>query len=75
MALPIAEQILLDIAAPPVLTGFWWIFSRGWAGAVQGGKVSTRTKLRQNKGVWIVLVMLYLIMFGATVYFNLVGRP
>jgi hypothetical protein len=30
-----------------------------------------RTKGRQGKGVWIVLGALYLIMFGATAYFNL----
>jgi len=73
MALPIAQQIMLDVLAPPVLTGLWWLFSRGWAGAVQGGNVSEMTKARQGKGVWVVLGMLYLIMFGATAYFNLVA--
>jgi len=72
MALPISQQILLDTLAPPILTGLWWLFSRGWANVVQGGDVSEMTKSRQGKGVWIVLTALYLIMFGATAYFNLV---
>jgi hypothetical protein len=71
MALPIGQQILLDVVAPPILTALWWLFSRGWAYVIQGGTVSVRTKGRQGKGVWIVLGALYLIMFGATAYFNL----
>jgi hypothetical protein len=71
MALPIGQQIVLDIVAPPILTALWWLFSRGWANAVQGGDVSEMTRDRQGKGLWIVLAGLYLIMFGATAYFNL----
>jgi hypothetical protein len=71
MALPIAQQILLDIVAPPVLTGFWWLSSRGLARSLQGEEISEATKFRQSRGFWIALGMLYLIMFGGTTYFNL----
>jgi hypothetical protein len=74
MALPISQQILLDIFAPPVLTGFWWLSSRGWARTIQGEEISEATKSRQKKGFWIVLGMLYLIMFSATAYFNLIDK-
>jgi hypothetical protein len=74
MALPIAQQILLDIAAPPVLTGFWWLSSRGWAHSIQGEEISEATKSRQRRGFWIVLVTLYLIMSSATAYFNLFDK-
>jgi hypothetical protein len=42
--------------------------ARGWAGFVQLGKVSERTKKRQHWEFWIVLVDSYLIMFGVTLY-------
>jgi hypothetical protein len=74
MALPIAQQILLDIVAPPVLTGFWWLSSREWARSIQGEEISETTKSRQSRGFWIVLGMLYLIMFGGTTYFNLFDK-
>jgi hypothetical protein len=74
MALPITQQILLDIVAPPVLTVFWWLSSRGWARSIQGEEISEATKSRQKKGFWIVLGMLYLIMFSATAYFNLFDK-
>ena len=70
MALPMSQQILPDVISPPILAALWWSFSRGWANTVQGGEVSQRTKLRQKRGFWIVLIGLYLLMFGATVYFN-----
>ena len=72
-ALPIVQQIMLDIFAPPILAIMWWLFSRGWAGTIQGGEVSQMTKDRQAKGFWIVLITLYVIMFGATTYFNLIA--
>jgi hypothetical protein len=71
-ALPIYQQIILDISAPPVLAAIWWFQSRGSANIIQGGEPSERTKLRQSRGFWIVLGALYLLMFGATAYFNLV---
>ncbi len=68
MALPIAQQILLDIVAPPIGAGLWWLMSRGWAHSIQGVDVSEMTKSRQSKGFWIVLGVSYLIMFSVTAY-------
>jgi hypothetical protein len=48
--------------------------SRGWARSIQGEEISEATRFRQNKGFWIVLGMLYLIMFGGTAYFNLIDK-
>jgi hypothetical protein len=71
-ALPLWQQIALDLVAPPVLTVLWWVQSRGWAGLVHGGEPTETTKLRQNRGFWIVMGALYLIMFAVTAYYNFV---
>jgi hypothetical protein len=67
-ALPIPQLILLDLVAPPIIAGIWWVMSRGWAGAVQGGSTSENTKQRQAKEFWVVLTLLYLMAFGVTMY-------
>ena len=64
------QQYLLDVAAPPVIAGVWWVFSRGWAEGVQGGQVSTETKNRQQTEFVVVLALLYLLMFGTTTYLH-----
>jgi hypothetical protein len=69
--MPFVQQILLDIIAPPILTCIWWLFSRGFTGAVQGGVVSGRTKARQHHRFWIVLVVIYIGMFGTTIFYRL----
>ena len=69
--MPLIQQVLLDLTAPPILALLWWLFSRTWAGIVQGGSVSDMTKLRQSKMFWVVLSGLYAIMFGATAYYHL----
>jgi len=46
----------------------WFIFSRGWAHAVQGLEVSERTKKRQVRGFFVVLALLYIVMVTATLY-------
>lgn len=67
----LAKQLGLDFVAPPVLAGLWWLMSRGWANAVQVGNVSETTRLRQRYGFWIVLGLLYVMMFGTTIYLNI----
>ncbi len=37
-ALPLSQQILLDIFVPPAGTLVWWLMSRVWASAIQGGE-------------------------------------
>ena len=66
--LPLGQQILLDIIVPPIGTCVWWVMSRGWASAIQLGKVSDTTKKRQKSEFWIVLVIAYLVMCGITIY-------
>lgn len=66
----ITQQVLLDVVAPPVGASLWWLMSRGWAGAVQGSNVSETTRKRQRRLFWVVLGMLYLLMFGTTLYYS-----
>ena len=66
--MPLMKQFLLDLVAPPIGASLWWIMSRGWGNAVQGGQVSTRTKNRQKVGFFVLLVLAYIIMFGITVH-------
>jgi hypothetical protein len=67
-ALPLPQLLLLDLVAPPILVGFWWLMSRGWAVAIQRGPVSKETKTRQAKLFWAMLCLIYLMFFGGTIY-------
>jgi hypothetical protein len=67
----LGQQFLLDLIAPPVLARLWWLGSRGWAASVQAGHVSDQTRNRQKIGFVVVLVGLYLLMFGTTIYIHL----
>jgi hypothetical protein len=64
------KQLLLDLVAPPVIAGMWWLFSRDWAAGVQAGQVSDQTKNRQKVGFVILLTLAYLAMFGTTAYIH-----
>ena len=70
-ALPLIQQFALDVCAPPVLAAIWWLQGRSNALDLQSGQASEETQSRQKKGFWLVLGVLYLLMFGATAYFNL----
>jgi hypothetical protein len=70
MALPLAEQFLLDLVAPPVIAGVWGLSSRRWAAGVQGGQVSDRTKKRQKVEFAILLALAYFLLFGITIQKN-----
>jgi hypothetical protein len=67
-AYPISQQILLDLVAPPIIAGAWWLMSGGLAGIIQGGSRSAETKSRQAQEFWALLILFYLIMFGITIY-------
>ena len=58
--LPLANQILLLVFAPPILSSVFWIASRGWAKTVQGDSVSKRTRSRQASEFWVLLIVLYI---------------
>jgi len=67
-ALPMFDQVLLDLFVPPVGSCVWWLMSRGWATSVQGDAVSDDTKKRQRTEFWAVLCVAYFIMISITVY-------
>ncbi len=67
-ALPLAQQILLDLLVPPVGTLVWWRMSRRWATLVQGGVVSETTRKRQKKVALVLLAIVYVLMFSITIY-------
>ena len=67
-AAPIWEQILIAVFGPPVVSILFRWRARGWALTMQGGSVSNRTKQRQNKEFWILLVVLYVLAIGTFAY-------
>jgi len=70
-ALPLYEQLLFDVFIPPAGAILWWLMSRAWASAVQGGSVSETTRKRQKKEALVLLVAAYVLMFGITIYARL----
>ena len=70
-ALPLAQQIILDLVFPPVGATIWWLISTGWAMLMQGGRISERTKVWRRNLFWILLVGAYALMFGVTLYTHL----
>jgi hypothetical protein len=73
-AAPLGEQILILIFAPPSVAAAVWLFSRGWALAVQGGTTSETTKSRQRLLFWFLLVYLYVMAIGIFGYAWLTAR-
>jgi hypothetical protein len=67
-ALPLSQQIILDLLFPPVGAAIWWVVSTGWATIVQGGKISERTKMLRKRLFWTLLAGAYALMFGMTLY-------
>jgi hypothetical protein len=67
-ALPLLNQVLLDLLVPPIGACLWWLVSRGWAHSVQGTTISEKTRKRQRFGFWLALALAYIIMTSITVY-------
>jgi len=67
-ALPLYQQILLDVFIPPIGALVWRRMAGGWASGVQGGNVSNKTKRRQSVEFWVLLGLAYMVMFGITIY-------
>ncbi len=67
-ALPLPQQVLLDLIAPPIVAAAWFVLSRVRAGAIRGGSVTASTKERQKLAFWALLCVGYLVMFGITIY-------
>lgn len=70
-ALPLFQQVLLDVFVPPAGTLVWWLMSRALASAVQGGAASDATRKRQRKSALVLLLAAYVLMFGITIYARL----
>lgn len=66
----LGQQLLVDLLAPPIFAGLWWLFSRGWALAIRAGEVSDETKSRQKAGLVVMLGLLYVLMFGITIFLH-----
>ncbi len=66
--LPLWQQGVLDILAPPVGAVLWWCLSGGWVSVAQRGSPTARSLRWLNRGFWVILVSLYFLMFGLTIY-------
>jgi uncharacterized membrane protein HdeD (DUF308 family) len=67
-AAPLGEQLAILILGPPIMASLFWIMSRGWAHTVQGEVVSDRTKRRQKMEFWILMVVMYILDIGLSLY-------
>lgn len=66
-ALPLRQQIALDIFAPLLITAVWWLLSGGWS-ALLGTTESEVVKSWRKPAMWTVLIVCYILMFGITAY-------
>jgi hypothetical protein len=66
-ALPTGQQILIDLSGPPIMTGLWLLFSRGWVG-LMGTSESTTVRGWMKSGKWILLAALYAVAFSITAF-------
>ena len=67
-ALPLSQQLALDIIIPPAGSLLGWLMSRAWASVVQGRAASETTRKRQKKEALVLLIAVYVLMFGITIY-------
>jgi hypothetical protein len=66
-ALPIQQQILVDLITPPVGALLWRFMTRGGAGA-RVEETSEETRRRKSSEFWVVLLLGYALMFGISLY-------
>lgn len=67
-ALPIAQQILLDLIAPPILTIVGGLMPHGWVKAIRRSDVSGSIGRVPWFEFWVILGWWYLVAFGVTAY-------
>ena len=65
---PALVQFALDLVMPPVAAGLFRLMARNWAATVQGDEISEQTKSRQKLEFWVLLIALYVLCFGITIY-------
>lgn len=68
VALPLWQIVCLDVFAPPIGTALWWLMSRGFASAVQGGQVKDNVKRRQRVEFFVLLIAAYVVAIGMTIW-------
>ena len=68
---PLWEQLAIVFLGPPIMAFAWWLLSRGWGKAVQGGTVSEKTRHRQKLEFWFLLIVMYVISLGMVFYASL----
>jgi hypothetical protein len=66
-ALPLYQQILIDVCLPPVMTAIFWLILKAPARAL-GNSDNPAAKGWSNSRVWVLLATLYAIMFSVTIY-------
>jgi hypothetical protein len=64
----ISKQILIDLSAPPLIAGIFWLMTRGLVASIGSGDTTTLTKQKLKIEFRIVLALLYLAVFGKTLY-------
>ena len=67
-AYQISKQVLVNLGAPPVIAGIFWLMARGWVVSVGPGDVTTLTRQKLKIEFRIVLVVLYLVVFGDALF-------
>jgi hypothetical protein len=65
--LPIPQQILVDLIAPPVGAFLWRLMTAGRAGAPVD-EASEAARRRNSNEFWVVLLLGYALMFGISLY-------
>lgn len=65
---PLWEQVIIVLLGPPVMASAWWVLSRGWAKTVQGGTASEKTRHRQKIEFWGLMIVMYVVTLGMTLY-------
>lgn len=66
-ALPLWQQIVIDVLAPPLITSIWWLLSGGWS-ALLGTADSEVVRGWRKPAMLTVLIGCYALMFGMTIY-------
>jgi hypothetical protein len=64
-ALPLGQQIALDLVAPPIVTAIWWLLARGWTHLL--GTTDWAQGWRR-RATLAVLIGAYFIMISVTIY-------
>jgi len=70
--MPLTQELLLDVLAPPIVAGIAWVLGSVWSSLVGGGTRSDSARKWGKVTFLVILVGGYLMMFGATAYYRLV---